>query len=54
MRNGYTFWWEILKERNHLEDLGRWENKFTTDLNEIGEGSVPVFIWLKIGTSCGL
>jgi hypothetical protein len=50
MRNGYTFWSEILKERDHLEGLGRWKNNLKIDLNEIWWGSA----WLRIGTSCKL
>jgi hypothetical protein len=33
----YTgFWWGNLRERNHLEYPGRWEDNISMDLQEVG------------------
>jgi hypothetical protein len=42
------FWWESLKGRDHLEDLG------ICILGKYGLGMWIGFIWLRIGTSGGL
>jgi len=54
-RRGYTgFWWENLRERDHLEDSGvdgriilRWA------FREWDVGSWTRSIWLRIGTGGG-
>jgi hypothetical protein len=50
------FWWESLKERDHLQDQ-RWEDGIRMDLWEIGWGGGCVwngFNWLRIAVSGGL
>jgi hypothetical protein len=46
------FWWESLKERDHLKDQGVYGIKL--DLREIGWGVWSGFTWLRIGIIGGL
>ena len=51
----YTgFWWENLRERNHLENPGvRWEDNIRMDLQEVGCGAWIGSIRLRIGAVGG-
>jgi hypothetical protein len=54
-KNAYKFLVQNLKERNHLEDLGvdgSMTLKYT--LNKQDARFWTSFIWLRIGTNCGL
>jgi len=51
------FWWENLRERDHLEDPGMmWEDNIKMDIQEVGwgVGTWTGLIWLRIGTEGGL
>jgi hypothetical protein len=35
-RGVYGFWWGNVRERDHLEDMRRWEDTIKLDLKEVG------------------
>ena len=39
-----------LREKDRLEDAGRWEDNIKVDLQEVRWGTWTGFIWLRIGT----
>jgi len=46
------FWWGNLRERDHLEDLCRWQD-VKISLREVGWGEWTGLIWLRTGTGGG-
>jgi hypothetical protein len=50
------FWWESMKEKDHLKDQGvdgRMESKWTLG-RLVGGGGCSGFTWLRIGTVGGM
>jgi len=47
------FWWDHLKDRDQLENLGLWDN-IKTDRQEMRWGAWNGLIWRRVYTSCGL
>jgi hypothetical protein len=48
------FRWGNLMEREHLGSRRRWEDNINLDLKEVGWGAWTGWIWLGIGTGCGV
>ena len=49
------FWWGVLREKGHLENLGADGNSiFEKDLQVVGLGGKDGLIWLRTGTRGGL
>ena len=49
-----AFWWEILTERNHLEDPGADRRIIRCTLRKCDRGACTGLIWLRIGIGSGL
>jgi hypothetical protein len=47
-------WWEDLRERDHLEDLGVEEDNITMNFQKVGWGARTGMMWSRTRTGGGL